>query len=924
MVVSTAPVLIVVGGALPIVLHIKRVWSTVRIFGFTQSRAFSRIYENGSTLLYTDTPFEERDGKTAGIPIPMKQHLFSFFKAVVSAACVSIFIAGCTANNPDSLGDGDDTIDVVTIESLNIQVKDINKSLNEYKTTMNLLSSYVVELQNKVNALDGQGYTDLKSKVDALDGKVTAFESALKNLDGFTDLNSWVNNLNNGLNSLNTLQGAVNEAKTSIANITTRLNGLDQTTANIASELNTKTKQLTDDLSKCSTDISGMMDRLAALENSVGTLQQEIAALISAVQSVVVIPDYADGSVKMTDGQNNVLRFEVYPATAAQKLAEVGPSAFSLDCVETETRSSIFTNIPIIAVSFDGEVLSVTADGSGLKDSIKEGMQPANARLRITDGKVTRSSEYFALTYKTSSGEPILNGNSVTVGSEYISAGKEKLMGKASFSEADGTVEYGFMYWTNTTTQIQNPTVVKVDNIDADSNYSIVLTLSFNTTYYYKSFLSKNGVIYYGDTKSFTTTIPVSSIILDKTSLILNEGETATISAAVSPDDAFDKTYTWSSSAPSVATVDQSGKVTAASKGTVSITAIANDGSGKSSSCYVGVFSSSPIELSAIGRANCYIISTPDAYSFPATKGNSSESVGSVASVETLWESFGTDAIPSNGDIIRDIIFRTGSGGTTGTINFSTPFPMNNGNAVIAAKDASGNILWSWHIWVCDGYDPIATAQVYRSSSGTMMDRNLGATSATPGDVGALGLLYQWGRKDPFLSGSQISYETNNQTTAASTLSWPSFVTSDSVTGTIEYSISHPTTFISYYSSNDDCWQSTKTIYDPCPPGWRVPNSNIWQYLDLNWDSHRKGAIKDRYYYDYDPSIIVWYPAAGSLDCGDGHLYDVGSSCSCWTCMLSAYKEVYDLSLMEGHTSTSGLGFPNRSRGNSVRCLKEE
>ena len=40
-----------------------------------------------------------------------------------------------------------------------------------------------------------------------------------------------------------------------------------------------------------------------------------------------------------------------------------------------------------------------------------------------------------------------------------------------------------------------------------------------------------------------------------------------------------------------------------------------------------------------------------------------------------------------------------------------------------------------------------------------MMDRNLGATSATPGNVGSLGLLYQWGRKDPFLgSSSDFSY----------------------------------------------------------------------------------------------------------------------------------------------------------------------
>ena len=72
------------------------------------------------------------------------------------------------------------------------------------------------------------------------------------------------------------------------------------------------------------------------------------------------------------------------------------------------------------------------------------------------------------------------------------------------------------------------------------------------------------------------------------------------------------------------------------------------------------------------------------------------------------------------------------------------------------------------------------------------MDRNLGATSATPGDVGALGLLYQWGRKDPFLGSSSIS----SDTMAKSTLTWPSAVSSNSTNGTIDYAVEHPTTFI--------------------------------------------------------------------------------------------------------------------------------
>lgn len=111
------------------------------------------------------------------------------------------------------------------------------------------------------------------------------------------------------------------------------------------------------------------------------------------------------------------------------------------------------------------------------------------------------------------------------------------------------------------------------------------------------------------------------------------------------------------------------------------------------------------------------------------------------------------------------------------------------------------------------------------------MDRNLGATSATPGEISALGLLYQWGRKDPFLSSSSIS----SGTLAKSTIAWPSSVSSNTSNGTIEYAISHPTTFITSNSSNADWyytgssstddtrWQSEKTIYDPCPASSAMP-----------------------------------------------------------------------------------------------------
>ena len=79
--------------------------------------------------------------------------------------------------------------------------------------------------------------------------------------------------------------------------------------------------------------------------------------------------------------------------------------------------------------------------------------------------------------------------------------------------------------------------------------------------------------------------IDVSEINLDKTELTLFEGDEETLSASVSPEDATDKTITWTSSDKSIATVE-SGKVKAVGKGTAKITASA---SGKTASCSIEV-----------------------------------------------------------------------------------------------------------------------------------------------------------------------------------------------------------------------------------------------------------------------------------------------------------------------------------------------
>ena len=104
-----------------------------------------------------------------------------------------------------------------------------------------------------------------------------------------------------------------------------------------------------------------------------------------------------------------------------------------------------------------------------------------------------------------------------------------------------------------------------------------------------------------------TVKIPVTSITLDKTSEMLTEmGQTIQLTPTVLPDNATDKTVTWSSSNPAVATVSETGLVTAVGDGTATITATAADGSGVTATCEVtvifpmeAIFNGSNAKLSA-------------------------------------------------------------------------------------------------------------------------------------------------------------------------------------------------------------------------------------------------------------------------------------------------------------------------------------
>ena len=223
--------------------------------------------------------------------------------------------------------------------------------------------------------------------------------------------------------------------------------------------------------------------------------------------------------------------------------------------------------------------------------------------------------------------------------------------------------------------------------------------------------------------------------------------------------------------------------------------------------------------------ANCYIVTKPGVYKIPAVKGNDKSQKVSAASVEVLWET------RSDADVkVGDIVNLTGydNGNICFNVKGKTSSTVPEGNALIAAKDASGNILWSWHIWVTS---VMPKDHQYKNGAGTMMECDLGAAYVESGVYPwSSGLYYQYGRKDPFWGDRSCTLD-----------GWEK-VGCNETTGTESYAAAHPTTFI--YDSNGRygfahwlhsgearLWWRNKSISDPCPPGYVIPDGGqygVW------------------------------------------------------------------------------------------------
>jgi len=215
------------------------------------------------------------------------------------------------------------------------------------------------------------------------------------------------------------------------------------------------------------------------------------------------------------------------------------------------------------------------------------------------------------------------------------------------------------------------------------------------------------------------------------------------------------------------------------------------------------------------------------------------------------------------------------------------------GNALVALHVGSTGtkadpVAWSWHIWVTD-YAPDNGGTTYLHNNGEkdyeFMDRNLGAITVVTTDVGSMGMTYQWGRKDPFppntYFGDDPSFRKVYDIGNAELIELDELYTSSTGTGIQHYevaelnnlgkSILNPMVY--YYAKQDDSdtknstadWFTTddtgasgdndlwggisgsKSPFDPCPAGWKVPAMSSatispWAKFDNSWTGPSLGS----------------------------------------------------------------------------------
>ena len=300
---------------------------------------------------------------------------------------------------------------------------------------------------------------------------------------------------------------------------------------------------------------------------------------------------------------------------------------------------------------------------------------------------------------------------------------------------------------------------------------------------------------------------------------------------------------------------------------------------------------------------------------------------------------------------------------------------------------SNANVLWSWNLVVAEGYDPMAAENQYQKGGYIFMSRDLGAFFDSEDAVidgttnmfalaGTAGNCYQWGRKDPFPAFP--CYDSGKDGGLAFTPAYTLIPALDRGTipadgsgrpaynqifgntkETIPLDVSgntYSTTaeFVQEQTQNPHLWLrawnipgddksnlwgnpdgdniGVKTIYDPCPPGYRVMTRAAWNALTENQApslavvvDHRRGILLDGSCYFPVYGNIPLRTNEGICQGDRGCFYHTGNGgrTGLWTAEMTAVS-FYGGGKNPGDAADyTTVDSPGLTQGCSVRCIRQ-
>ena len=309
---------------------------------------------------------------------------------------------------------------------------------------------------------------------------------------------------------------------------------------------------------------------------------------------------------------------------------------------------------------------------------------------------------------------------------------------------------------------------------------------------------------------------------------------------------------------------------------------------------------------------------------------------------------------------------------------------IKSGNAVVAVTKG-GTVVWSWHLWFAPksalnkievtnhqgvkynfteetlGWKPKGEVTTYNAprtvkvkveqtiaNGGTKQFTVINITQNNGGKKEGIATLYQFGRKDA-LPGTDTFYPTNSysfdNTTGGRSLGYaiqhPENMFIYAQTGTYYYDWCNATYYNLWSADNTTTGFNdnavVKTVYDPCPVGFKMPASNAFtgftsngQYqsgaANINADGttdYQKylAAYGHNFYTNSSKNATIFFPATGFRYNSDGSLSNVGNYGYFWSAVPGSTGGGCSLSFYWSSVSPQSGG--NRSYGFAARPVSE-